>query len=107
MKDKVRYDKLRREIIGAAINKIRQHYETKDQEAELAYLLFDLVSCPYVLETEKVQVLNLFGVSDRRLASEVVQYMEIGGDRRGWFTNWSSNFDFGKELYAKRSFEVY
>ena len=107
MKDKVRYDKLRREIIGAAINKIRQHSETKDQEAELAYLLFDLVSCPYVLETEKMQVLNLFGVSDRRLASEIVQYMEIGGDRRGWFTNWSSNFDFGKELYAKRSFEVY
>ena len=106
MKDKVRYRKLRREIVSAALDKIRLHSETKYQEAELVYLLFDLISCPYVSESKKIEALNMFDVSEKLLASRIIRYVESEGSVGSWFTNWS-NFDFGKELDAKRSFEVY
>ena len=106
MKEKVRYTELRRDIVAAALDKIRLHAETKEQDAELVYLLFDLLSCPYVPESDKLEALDLFGVTDKSLATGIVRYIEIGGSIRGWFTNWK-NFDFGKELYAKRSNEVY
>lgn len=106
MKDKVRYRSLRDEIVAAGLNKIRRHTDTKEQEAELVYLLFDLVSCPYISEAYKLEALELFGISDIQLASRIVRYVEVGANVKGWFTKWR-DFDFGEELYAKRSLEVY
>ena len=68
MRDKVRYRKLRNKIVEVAIRKIKFHSETKDQEAEFVFLLFDLVSCPYITESKKVKALEMYGVSDRGLA---------------------------------------
>lgn len=68
--------------------------------AELIILLFDLLACPYLDNDFKRDLLNYYDIID---ASEQSQIL----NRQGyWFTKWD-NFDFGKELEAKKSQEVY
>lgn len=106
MRDKIRYKGLRTRIIDAALQRIRSRSETCHKDAELVFLLFDLVSCPYVDEPKKLEALEIFGVSDPALATDIITF-SVGGNRpQLWFTNWL-DFDIGKELDAKRSQEVY
>lgn len=70
------------------------------KSAELVYLLFDILTCPYLHVTYKQEILSLNGVTDPALQVEIIN------TRKHWFTKWS-NFDFGKELDAKHSQEVY
>ena len=106
MKDKVRYNSLRNHIVKAALENFRKRSNTCHKEAELVFLLFDLISCPYIDDNNKLKACKLFGISDNSLASDIIQY--TGGQEKPqlWFTNWM-DFDFGKELDAKRSQEVY
>ena len=106
MKDKFRYDSLRSFIIDIAIDRLGKQSETCDKEAEMVFLLFDLISCPYVSEDKKKEALKKFGVTDTALAEEIIMFPDGGGNTQLWFTNWLG-FDFGKELDAKRSQEVY
>ena len=52
------------------------------------------------------QALEKFGIKDTGLAEEIIMFSDDAGKTQLWFTNWR-NFDFGKELDAKRSQEVY
>ena len=88
------------------MEKISKKPETCTNDGELVFLLFDLVACPYVDNSDKHEALKLFGVSPPSMASEIVQYTKSFLKQQMWFTNWL-NFDFGKELDAKRSHEVY
>lgn len=106
MKNKVRYNTLRNRIINTALERIRMHSETCHKDAEMIFLLFDLISCPYVPDDKKLKALEKFDVSDTLLANDIITFTD-GVDRsQRWFTNWY-DFDFGKELDAKRSQEVY
>ena len=67
--------------------------------AELIFLLFDLCACPYLDINFKNELLSLYDV-DNSLKSAIINYQEF------WFTKWA-NFNFEKELEAKRSQEVY
>jgi len=68
--------------------------------AELVILFFDLLACPYLDDNFKKDLLRYYDVTD---ASEQNQILS----RRGyWFTQWD-DFDFVKELEAKKSQEVY
>ena len=67
--------------------------------AELIFLLFDLCSCPYLDNNYKNELLSLYDVDDL-FKSAIINYQEF------WFTRWA-NFNFEKELEAKRSQEVY
>lgn len=67
--------------------------------AELIFLLFDLCACPYLDINFKNELLFLYDVDDS-LKSAIINYQEF------WFTKWA-NFNFEKELEAKRSQEVY
>ena len=106
MKDKVRYGKLRCQIITEALDRIRKKSKTCQKEAELVFLLIDLLSCPYVDDENKLKAYHLFCDSNCSLAREVVNYFGMKEKPQIWFTNWL-NFDFGKELDAKRGQEVY
>lgn len=68
--------------------------------AELIILLFDLLACPYLDDDFKKDLLSYYDIMD---ASEQNQIL---GRRGYWFTKWD-DFDFGKELEAKKSQEVY
>ena len=106
MRDKIRYNDLRRHLVNVALEKIRKRSETCTKDAELVFLLFDLVSCPYIENMNKLKALEMFGICDTSLASDIVQYIGTQGKPQMWFTNWLS-FDFGKELDAKLGHEVY
>ena len=106
MRDKVRYSKLRDEVVNTALDRISTRSQTCHKEAELVFLLFDLISCPYVYEAKKYEALAGFGVTDVALAKDIIEFTSVAGESQLWFTSWL-NFDFGKELVAKRSQEVY
>jgi len=106
MREKKRYRVLRGYIIDLAVGRIRDRSETCIEDAELVLLLFDLVSCPHVPISRKKEALGMFGVSDDALASSIIEYSDNGATPQCWFTNWQ-DFDFAKELDAKRSRGVY
>ena len=102
MKDKVRYKNLRCFILDKAIEKFESvDYDFRIKKAELILLLFDLIAYSYVdITTIKRKLLSLYKVIDNTLQDEIIKA------RSNWFTTWT-NFDFGKELDAKQSQEVY
>lgn len=100
---KVRYKSLRKTLEKYIIHKIENvALENRTQSAELVMLFFDLLSCPYLDRNFKNKLFPLFGISssDGRLKSKLIKYQKY------WFTKWD-NFNFGKELEAKKSQEVY
>ena len=88
MKDKVRYSKLRRELVRAALDQIGMRRETCHKDAEMVFLLFDLISCPYLDEKEKAEALAGFGVTDPTLRKDIIEYGGGGAKRQVWLTSW-------------------
>ena len=85
------------------INKIESiHFDNRIKNTEFILLFFDLIVCPYLDRNFKNKIFLLFGIpmSSGRLKSNIINKQEF------WFTKWK-DFDFGKELDAKRSQEVY
>jgi len=101
MKNKKRYGELR-EFVKAHILSRFKAATTKDhgQDTELVLLLFDVISCPYLDEKFKKDLLNLYGIKEPSIQESVIKM------RKYWFTKWS-DFDFDKELNSKRSKSVY
>ncbi len=101
MRDKKRYDELRvflKDHIKQRFNEVSP--ENIGKCAELVFLLFDILTCPYLDMAFKEEILSLNGVTDPTLRNDIISY------RENWFTKWT-DFDFGKELDAKHSQEVY
>ena len=91
----------------AALKEIlKEHIKTKFEKnnklkmAELTFLLFDLLSCPYIDENFKKDLLIKYNVTDNAVQTAILSRKEL------WFTKWT-DFDFSKELEAKKSQEVY
>ena len=99
MKDKLRYNNLRNSLIKFSINKFKTSKHPIDKSSESALLFLDLIACPYIKRSSKIELLKLSGVNSSK-------YLDVIGYKRYWFTKWDS-FDFGKELDAKASVEVY
>lgn len=106
MKNKVRYSSLRDRVVDSALERIKDRSETCHKDGEMVLLLFDLVSCPYISDVKKLKALEMFGVTNSSLANDIINFSDGIGRSQRWFTNWF-DFDFGKELDAKRSQEVY
>jgi hypothetical protein len=73
-------------------------------DAELVMTLLDILSCPYLNDNNrtdryiyKKSILNLLNIGNHKNLIEAEKF---------WFIKWI-NFDFSKELQAKRSQEVY
>jgi hypothetical protein len=102
IKDIKRYDKLKSELK----QHIKEKYITSDtknvsKNAELVILTMDLLSCPYLENQFKSEILILCGISchQRLIVDKFIKQENI-------FTKWK-NFDFEKELNTKRGQEVY
>lgn len=102
MKDKVRYKKLRCFVLEKSVEKFESvDYDFRIKKTELILLLFDLLAYSYVdIMLIKMKLLNLYKVTDMTRQTEIINA------KRNWFTTWT-DFDFGKELDAKQSQEVY
>jgi hypothetical protein len=87
-------------------NILKEHIKSKFEKnnnskiAELTFLLFDLLSCPYIDDGFKKDLLARYNITDDLQQNAMLKRTEY------WFTKWT-DFDFGKELEAKKSQEVY
>ena len=85
---------------------LKEHIKAKFEKnnklrmAELTFLLFDVLSCPYIDKNFKQDILTKYNVSDTTIQNAILSRNEL------WFTKWT-DFDFSKELEAKKSQEVY
>lgn len=100
IKDKVRYTKLKGFLESHIIAKLDYMKAHCQDDAETLIMLLDLVVCPYIGATTKDRIGQIFGLDAAGLVS-----LQACNDH--WFTAWGNKFDFGKELDAKRSREVY
>lgn len=101
--DKKRYKNLKKTLENYIINKVENiAIENRTSNTELIMLFFDILSCPYVERRFQNKLFILFGIPSTKgiLRSEIIN------SRKYWFTKWD-NFNFGKELEAKKSQEVY
>lgn len=101
MRDKKRYILLRtflKEHIRTRFNDVSK--ENIGKNTELVLLLFDILTCPYLEQNFKQEILTLHDVTDAAIQTEIIN------KRKYWFTKWT-DFDFGEELDAKHSQEVY
>lgn len=98
IENRTRYDSFKnilKEHIKAKFEK-----SNKSKMAELTFLLFDLLSCPYIDDGFKKDLLARYNITDDIQQNAMLKRTEY------WFTKWT-DFDFGKELEAKKSQEVY
>jgi hypothetical protein len=101
MKKKSRYQDLR----GFLKDHIKSRFKSESSKnlgknTELVLLLFDILSCPYIEMDYKKEILAINGIGDDKMQENIITY------RKHWFTKWN-DFNFGKELDAKHSQEVY
>jgi hypothetical protein len=106
MRDKVRYNELRTFVEKTVKNKLSAKPSTFKRDAELTLLSFDLISCPYVTLSLKNEILEVHGIEDVAIRNQMLSFQNKNKGNQLWFTTWG-NFDFGKELDAKQSQEVY
>ena len=100
MKDKKRYAKLKKSILKLVKKKFQNNKHQLHQDTELTLMFFDIISCPYVADEHKFELMDLFAIDtpDQQNAFIKIQ--------KNLFTKWS-NFDFAKELDSKKSLNVY
>lgn len=73
------------------------------RNAELAIITADLMSCPYLVKSEKLLFLKEMGVEKSEIQESIINFAERN---KYIFTKWTK-FDLNKELQAKISQEVY
>lgn len=102
MKSKIRFNGLRLFIINKIVEKFENvDYSFRIKKSELILLLFDTLAYDYIdILPIKRKLLNLYEVNDAGIQDKII------AARKNWFTKWS-DFEFGKELDAKQSQEVY
>lgn len=100
IKNKVRYAKLKVFLEKHIIEKLEHTKAHFLNDTESLILLLDIIVCPYVSETTQKTIGEIFG-----LDAEALAFLQASNEQ--WFTAWGDKFDFGKELEAKRSRDVY
>lgn len=106
MRDKVRYRELRKFIEKSIEISFSKKSVTLQKDAEAVMLFFDVISCPFVSEQTKINLLGKYGVTDSASQEGILNFRNRSNSKQLWFTTWE-NFNFGKELDTKHSQEVY
>jgi hypothetical protein len=103
------YDAIREKVKKCIVRKISEVEEDKrTKDTECVMLLFDLLSCPFLVESNEIkydykkELLTLFSIPEE----EQVALLKYISKQGSWFTKWR-NFDLEKEINAKISQEVY
>lgn len=100
MKNKKRYNGLRQAIIKLSREKFTEKQTILYKDAELTLLFFDLVACPFIEFKDKEEIMKIYGLTSMQEQKQLAVLTKY------WFTKWS-DFNFAKELDAKRSLDVY
>lgn len=101
IKDKTMYKDIKEELEKEIVKKYSGiNKKELGKNTELVLLLMDLLTCPYLSNKYKKDLLKIHGFKNETLQNQIIKYKKF------WFTKWT-NFDFEKELNAKKSKEVY
>lgn len=93
------YKKIKLEIIKEIKKKINScNKDNRKKDTELVMLLLDSLSCPFISEEYKRELLESFEITKNK--KNLIDF------RKEWFIKWE-NFDLSKEMELKKSQEVY
>jgi hypothetical protein len=107
-----KYPDLKTSLLNYTLNYIESYpIEKRGKSAEIAHLVLDLFSCPFVNSRFKKKLLLLYRnsstFSERRLTIlDAEKIINFNKHQKYWFTKWE-RFDLAKELENKKSQEVY
>ena len=107
MRKNNKYNKLRDLIESIIIKKFTECEEkVRRKKTENTLLFFDMLSCPFIGKNTKRNILESYGIEDHAIQDEIINFQSDKKLKKVWFVKWE-DFNFGKELDAKRSQEVY
>lgn len=97
------YSAIKRSIEKSILDK----YNGLDQDylcmsTELTLLLFDSLSCPFISQSTKEELLTKYNISVPKLKADIIEFCM----KENWFIKWT-DFNLKKELESKKSLEVY
>ena len=100
----IQYQRIKEALLLYTTLKIENIDEAKRRRsAELTILLFDLLSCPYIVSAYKKNLLSLYGILDDAIQTDIIGFQK---NQKYWFTKWDK-INLEKELNAKICQEVY
>ncbi|PBQ21245.1 reverse transcriptase [Pseudomonas congelans] len=99
IENKSRYSLLRHALNKHILEKFRLKQDSLVGDSEMVHLALDLIVCPFVNNSTKIEILQVYGLPANNL-------LRLQKYSKYWFTKWG-DFDFSKELDAKVSQEVY
>ncbi len=107
IKTNKKYAQLKRFVTNSIVDKIKLE-QNIHQNSEILFLALDSLSCPYIDNISKQDILSHFGITDPPLLSALLSgnYLSFSANQPVFFFKWD-DFDFSRELDAKQSFEVY
>jgi len=101
IKNMKRYKNIKRYIKIHILKLFEKNKGNINKNTETILLLFDIISCPFLDKSFKKNILkNCFGITDNSLQEQIILEEKI------WFIKWQ-NLNYKKELYTKKSLEVY
>lgn len=90
-----------KEVIKEKIKGIDR--QQRNISAELTLLKMDILTCPYLDENYKKEVLELFDIADNQIQTKIINFAM---KQKLWFIKWKG-FNMNYEVNAKVSQEVY
>ena len=90
-----------KEVIKAKINEIDK--TQRNLSTELTLLKMDILTCSYLDNNYKKDILNFLGISDNQKQTDIITYAM---KQKSWFIKWKK-FNMNYEVNAKVSQEVY
>ncbi len=107
IKNKKRYEDLKNQLRVIILEKFKKSNVTdRHKKSELVLLLLDLLSCPYLEESFKKELLELRKITNNQTKEQIIAWGKKEKENRYWFVKWEG-FNLEKELDAKKGQEVY
>jgi hypothetical protein len=104
IKDINRYKDIKIDLI----NRIEKKFTNCNKDhlrknTELTLLLMDLMTCPYISNSDRENFLSLNGITDSTIQTKIISF---SSKQKYWFIKWQ-DFNLAEEIEMKKSQEVY
>ena len=99
-----RYSSIKIKLLEYIENKFKNcNKDHLRKNTELTLLLMDLMTCPYIDNSNKNRFLSLNGVTDLTFQTKIISF---SSKQKYWFIKWK-DFNLAEEIEMKKSQEVY
>lgn len=88
VQEKKAYSSTRTKIVNCIIDKFDNEYFTVQNDSELAHILFDSISCPYLTRKMKIKIANQALSTLYKLDEDEIETIVDQISERNWFIDW-------------------